>query len=46
LDALDVVKANLYNDNRPLFDQYAREETARRASKTLAELKAEMNIQD
>jgi hypothetical protein len=43
---MDVVKANLYNDDRNLFDKYAREDTARRASKTLAELKAELNIQD
>lgn len=46
LDAMDVVKANLYNDDRQLFEKYAREDTAKRASRTLSELKAELNVRD
>jgi len=44
IDALDVVKANIYSDNRPLFNENARQHTLNHAFLSLEELKLELNI--
>lgn len=43
-DALDVVKANLFSDNRELFNEKAKNSTLLNASKSLEELMKEINI--